>query len=544
MSSIRELYDQFTGLIGKVEAGNETWQFIASIAILVVGFFLLEVAWRLSNRRVSEVLENKGYQRWVPYVAGFLPSLRLVFAALLLRGAEVPLIIPPKLVVLFHGVQAFLLSLAMIFFLFHLVEFLDLIHAQIPERMRKQFSEQGLKNLKSLLRITSVVAAVLFFIHTQKSFFPQWLWESSVWRYLAVVLVFAVLYMGGRLLTTFHETMTVSLRDSVEKTRLRLVLRASLWPMRLLLVAIAVYAFQEILSLPSPVDRVAETMVNILGTIVVALFLYQLLDVVEYELTKFVRRDDNEFDMNFVQMVRIIAKVLIVIFGIIYLLKAATGKPMTTLLAGLGIGGLAVALAAQDTLKNLFGSFMLMIDKPFVVGDWVRIEGEHATVEEIGLRSTRIRTFSGHVIAIPNEKMASMSIENVQVRPFIRRRMNVTITYDTPPDKVEKAVALIRDILADRPELVPDRPPKVHFNDFNDTSLNILVSYWFRHNDFWASVAFDEMVNFQIMRAFEAEGIEFAFPTTTTYLAQDNRRPLSISLSPHSPPDKGTEESA
>jgi MscS family membrane protein len=105
-------------------------------------------------------------------------------------------------------------------------------------------------------------------------------------------------------------------------------------------------------------------------------------------------------------------------------------------------------------------------------------------------------------------------------------------------------VALIRDILADRPELVPDRPPKVHFNDFNDTSLNILVSYWFRHNDFWASVAFDEMVNFQIMRAFEAEGIEFAFPTTTTYLAQDNRRPLSISLSPHSPPDKGTEESA
>ena len=253
--------------------------------------------------------------------------------------------------------------------------------------------------------------------------------------------------------------------------------------------------------------------------------------MVEYELTKFVSRDDNEFDMNFVQMVRVVAKVLIVIFGVIYLLKAATGKPMTTLLAGLGIGGLAVALAAQDTLKNLFGSFVVMIDKPFIVGDWVYVEGSHATVEEIGLRSTRIRSFSGHVITIPNEKMATMSIENVQRRPYIRRLMNITVTYDTPVDKVEKAVSLIKDILKDRTELHPDYQPKVHFNEFNDASLNILVVYWFERTDYWASVAFNEEINFAIMRAFEAEGIEFAFPTTTTYLAHDDRRPLHIALS-------------
>jgi len=294
--------------------------------------------------------------------------------------------------------------------------------------------------------------------------------------------------------------------------------------------------------LPLSVDKIAETLVNVLGTIVIVLFLYRLLDVVEYELTKFVRRDDNEFDMNLVQMVRVVAKVLIFIFGIIYLLKAATGKPMTTLLAGLGIGGLAVALAAQDTLKNLFGSFMLMIDKPFIVGDWVYVDGTHATVEEIGLRSTRIRTFAGHVIAIPNEKMASMSIENVQLRPYIRRKTSITVTYDTPPDKVEKAVSLIKDILTDRPELEPERPPKVHFDEFNDTSLNILMVYWFKQNDYWASVAFNEIVNFQIMRAFEAEGIEFAFPTTTTYLAQDDRRPLNISISSDLPSLKGTQD--
>jgi MscS family membrane protein len=337
--------------------------------------------------------------------------------------------------------------------------------------------------------------------------------------------------MGGRLLTAFLDTMTVSLRDSAEKVRMRLILRAALWPMRILLIAIAVYALQEILVLPKAADTFTETIVNILATIAIVVFLYRLLDLVEYELTKFVSREDNEFDLNLVQMVRVVSKVLIVVFGFIYLLKAATGKPMTTLLAGLGIGGLAVALAAQDTLKNLFGSFMLMIDKPFVVGDWVHIEGEHATVEEIGLRSTRIRTFAGHVIAIPNEKVAAMSIENVQRRPFIRRKTDITVTYDTPPDKVEKAVALIKDILRDRPELDPERPPKVYFSDFNDTSLNILMVYWFKKNDYWASVEFDETVNFQIMRAFEQEGIEFAFPTTTTYLAQDDRRPLTITVS-------------
>ena len=542
MSSAHELFDQFVKLIGNVQAGNEAWQFIASIAILVVGFFVLEVIWRYGNRHIGDALGEKGFQRWLPYLSGFLPSFRFAFAALLLRSAELPLVIPPKLLVLFHGLQTFLLSLAMIFFLFHMVQILDLIYELMPERVKKQFSERGLKNLKSLLRIAAVVVVALFFIYTQKSLFPPWLWKSSLWRYLSLVFVFAMLYIGGRLLTTFLETMTVSLKDSVEKTRLRLVLRAAVWPMRLLLMAIAIYAFQEILSLPLSVDKIAETLVNVLGTIVIVLFLYRLLDVVEYELTKFVRRDDNEFDMNLVQMVRVVAKVLIFIFGIIYLLKAATGKPMTTLLAGLGIGGLAVALAAQDTLKNLFGSFMLMIDKPFIVGDWVYVDGTHATVEEIGLRSTRIRTFAGHVIAIPNEKMASMSIENVQLRPYIRRKTSITVTYDTPPDKVEKAVSLIKDILTDRPELEPERPPKVHFDEFNDTSLNILMVYWFKQNDYWASVAFNEIVNFQIMRAFEAEGIEFAFPTTTTYLAQDDRRPLNISISSDLPSLKGTQD--
>ncbi|MBU1570515.1 MAG: mechanosensitive ion channel family protein [Proteobacteria bacterium] len=116
-------------------------------------------------------------------------------------------------------------------------------------------------------------------------------------------------------------------------------------------------------------------------------------------------------------------------------------------------------------------------------------------------------------------------------RPFIRRTSNITVTYDTPPGKVERAVSIIKEILADHEGMLPDYPPRVFFDEFNEVSLNILMIYWYSPPDYWAFKAFCEKVNLKIMRAFEAEGIEFAFPTTTTYLAQDNKRPLHIDLS-------------
>jgi MscS family membrane protein len=107
---------------------------------------------------------------------------------------------------------------------------------------------------------------------------------------------------------------------------------------------------------------------------------------------------------------------------------------------------------------------------------------------------------------------------------------NITITYDTPPDKVERALNIIREILDNHDGMQPDFPPRVFFNEFNDASLNIIMLYWYHPPDWAAYMAFSERVNLQIMRAFEAEGIEFAFPTTTNYLAQDQRRPLHISI--------------
>jgi MscS family membrane protein len=531
MEAIQNISQWVQSLAQGFIKGNDLWQVVLSVAIFVAGFVLLEFLWRISNKQVEKVLKKGVLKEWMPYVSGIFPILRLAFAALILKVAAAPLLLPEQLQTLLSGLEMFLLALALMFFVFLLVSMLDLVKLVMPTGTRRKLSTKVFKNLKGTLRIVGVIIAAGFFVYTQKALFPEWLWKSSWWNYLLIVIVFAVIYIGGRLFSVFLETMTDAMKDTEERTHLRLVLSAAIWPIRFLLLAIAVYAANEILTLPEGTSSLLTKLVSVLGALVVVLFLYRLLDVLEYQLTRFVMRDDNEFDMNFVQMVRIVTRTIVIIFGVIYLLKAATGKPMTTLLAGLGIGGLAVALAAQDTLKNLFGSFMLMIDKPFGVGDWVLVEGTHGRVEEIGFRCTRVRNFWGHLLSIPNEKMASITIENVERRPYIRRWMNVTITYDTPPEKVERAVEIIKEILKDRKELHHQYPPKIMFNDFNDASLNILVVYWFGHNDYWKSIEFNEIVNFEVLRAFNEEGIEFAFPTTTTYLAHDDRRPLTISLS-------------
>jgi len=146
----------------------------------------------------------------------------------------------------------------------------------------------------------------------------------------------------------------------------------------------------------------------------------------------------------------------------------------------------------------------------------------------VGMRSTRIRTLSGHVVTIPNGELANKAIENISRRPYIKRVANITVTYDTPPEKVERAVAILKEILDAQPEkLHPDFPTRVFFDDFNAASLNIVVMYWFVPPEYWAFRAFDHAFNMEVLKRFNEEGIEFAFPTQTLYLAGDPNRPLN-----------------
>ncbi len=247
------------------------------------------------------------------------------------------------------------------------------------------------------------------------------------------------------------------------------------------------------------------------------------------------------------QLVRLGIRMLIVLVAIIVVIEGMQqiGFSLATLVAGAGVTGLAIALAAQDTLKNVFGGLLLAMDRPFEVGQRVRMKGYEGFIKEVGLRSTKVRTIMGHEIIIPNDEAARIEVENIGRRPNIRRDMNVTITYDTPPDKIARAVEILREILAlpevsseeaaalagdantPHPNEAINRPgflPRVIFNELNADSLNLLVVYWFHPPDLWKSREFAHRVNMQIMERFNAEGIDFAFPSQTMYLAGDRKR--------------------
>ncbi|MBU0767572.1 MAG: mechanosensitive ion channel family protein, partial [Proteobacteria bacterium] len=188
------------------------------------------------------------------------------------------------------------------------------------------------------------------------------------------------------------------------------------------------------------------------------------------------------------------------------------------------------ALAAKDSIANFFGTLTILFDKPFQVGQRITIDKYDGTVENVGFRSTRIRTLAGHLVTIPNEMLVNSSVENIGERPHIRWLTNIGITYDTPPDKVEKAVQIIREILENHEGLKEDFPPRVFFNGFNDWSLNIMVVVWYHPPNYWDYQEWLQNICLEIMRRFEAEDIDFAFPSRTIYVANDDKRQLKLMM--------------
>lgn len=526
-----DIFSRITEAIISFRDINESWRFAAFVIIMAAGISFFEILFRFIRSRFVVFMESKGFkpENWNP--ALFRPSLRLAFIALIIRLTEPLFIVSHDQQTILRLAELCLLAAALILLFYEGISLLDRLRLLLPEDFRSRFPEETLFKLKRNLKISIFTAVLAGFLWLHKHLLPETVSGHFLWPYLLSAVAIYIIYVIVKQTDRFFSGIIAGLKDSEGKKRFCIILKSTIWPVRLLFSAFAILIVIEILSLPPALERIAERSEGILTTIAVVLFLYSLVDVAVYQITEYAGRKDTQLDLSFVQMFRIIARVIVIVFGAVYLIQVVFGKPMSTLLAGLGIGGLAVALAAQDTLKNFFGSIMIMLDKPFGIGQLVQVEDFKGTVEKIGFRSTRIRTLEGHLVTIPNEKIAVANIKNIDNRPFIRRKTNITIPYDTPPEKVERAVSIIKEILYNHEGMLPEYPPRVFFDEFNDVSLNIIMIYWYSPPDYWEFKAFCEKVNLKIMRAFEAEGIEFAFPTTTTYLAQDNKRPLHINVS-------------
>ncbi len=375
-----------------------------------------------------------------------------------------------------------------------------------------------------------------FYVSTPGRLLPpkwsQWLpsWANAifhnqtVWQWVAMVVLLLIVIMVNWLLSLRWKRRTVGLSPMT---------RSWGWTV-ILLVATATFAFSlylldEQINISGSVLKVLEVALQTISLFLLATASLVAATAVAETIIASPKIDPEGINASLIKaligLIGIFAGAIILFYGL-----SRLGISLIPLLTGLGVGGLAVALAARPTLENIIGGFMILADRPYRVGQRVKVQGYYGDVEKIGLRSTRIRLRDGHQTIIPNETMARVDVENVGRRPYIRRASNIRIKYGTPVQKAEKAIKIIEDILDNHEGMDPEYPPWVCFNEFNPDSLNIMMWYWYHPPDILAAYAFHQKVNLEIMRAFEKEGIDFAFPTTTNYLTQEDEKPLQIKI--------------
>lgn len=243
---------------------------------------------------------------------------------------------------------------------------------------------------------------------------------------------------------------------------------------------------------------------------------YNLSNVFSEYLMRLTSRTDSQLDDQLVPLLRKSIKVFVVVIGVIFILQNH-GINVASLLAGLGLGGLAIALAARETLANFFGSLTIFLDKPFQVGDWIRTSNVEGTVEEVGFRSTRIRTFYNSLVSVPNSKLADAEIDNLGMRKYRRLKMTLNLTYATTTEQMERFTEGIRELARSNDKIWQDFF-EVQFNEYGAHSLDVLV-YLFFDVPTW-SEELHERHKFllEIKRLAEEIGVEFAFPTRTLHL--------------------------
>ncbi len=341
---------------------------------------------------------------------------------------------------------------------------------------------------------------------------------NEPWRILAL---FGSILVGAVVGLMLQVAMTRSADRMAKWNRVAssTALRALAKVMLLVGVIVGLEVGSAFLTLAENTGAMFSVVTSVLIALTAGYAFYSLVDVVDQWLIRILRGDPAAGNGVVRPVVRATLRITIVMLVLLQIAQILTDKPLTSIVAGLGIGGLAIALAAQETIKNFFGSLVIFADKPFQIGERIVVDTSDGVVEEVGLRSTRIRTLDGHLVTIPNGELANKAIQNIGRRPYIRRVFNIALPLNTPPDRVRRAVEIVTELLKDHDGMRDAHPPRVVFNDITTVALNILVIYWFYPGDFWLFQAFNQRFNLALLERFEAEGIRFALPAQTIHLA-------------------------
>jgi len=362
----------------------------------------------------------------------------------------------------------------------------------------------------------------------------QLLKDNEAWRFVVVLGVIIITLAVGKISQFVLSGLAQKRKNKVGSNTISIFLKSISKPSNVAFLGIGLFICRSLVIFANPENPESVGLDAAIGAnwtkislaviaIAVAYAFYSLVDLVEYHLLKLTSRTATKLDDMLVPVVRKSLRITIAMISALWIADGILELKIRAIILSAGVGGIAIALAAKDTVANFFGSITIFADRPFQVDELIEVQGYIGTVEEVGFRSTRIRTLDGHLVAVPNSVIANTVVKNIGRRPFIRRVTNITITYDSGVAKTEKAIQIIKEILAAVPEINtdPDRPARVYFDDFADCSLNIYLAYWVKPADFWLFKEVNDKINFEILKRFDAEGIEFAFPSQTLYVKKD-----------------------
>lgn len=261
---------------------------------------------------------------------------------------------------------------------------------------------------------------------------------------------------------------------------------------------------------------------NIINAVLIIWVTYQVIIAIQilinYIVKKLLIKKGGKETQSAIGVLSIVTKSVIWTIGILLILSNM-GVNITSVIAGLGIGGIAVALAVQNILSDLLSSFAIYFDKPFVIGDFIIVDDKMGIVERIGIKTTRIRALQGEEIVISNNELTAAKIQNFKNMRERRIVFNFGVTYETPTEKLKKIPKIIKNIIQ---SIKSTRFDRAHFYKFNDSALSFEVVYFVQTGDYKKYMDINQAIHLKIKESFEKEGISMAYPTKTVYLHQQN----------------------
>ena len=357
------------------------------------------------------------------------------------------------------------------------------------------------------------------------TYFQAPLWQIQLlgiklWKWLGLIILLFASWLFYRLLNLISRTFIqrflkkrIPITEDTNKTIHKVArLVGLLLAVRFILYFIPMFQFTP------KITSLALKGLNVLSIFFIILLLRQALHLFFKRFELVTEKTENTLDDQLLPVLEKLGIIILWSFGGIYILDYLDVN-ITALLAGISIGGLALALAAQDTVKNFFGSIMIFLDKPFQIGDWISFKGVSGAVEEVGVRSTRIRTFANSITYVPNAILADSIIDNKGLRVYRRFNMELGLTYNTTADEIDVFVEGIRKIIKLHPATKKD-DFEVHLNSFGDSAINILIILFF-DTDTWSNeLAARHSLLSSILQLAEHTGIRFAFPTQTLHVEE------------------------